>query len=199
CEVDVQERTYDPAANGSAWPEGVSLLGANMAVRVAEAARVGGLDECLGPGTAFGGGEEHDFAFRLMGLGVRMRSTPKSIVRHTYGARYGWRAVYAVKRSRLRGDGAVAAKGPLRSAPGGGLSVRDTLWEYLRAQLASVRIRGLPNACFRLFHLGMSYRECLRGYQLSLAQAGEAMTGVLVPRTDDAPRSATGPARRAIT
>jgi len=194
CQVDVRERTYEPVSISAKLTDNdfPLLLGANMAVRREDAERVG-FDECLGPGTAFGGGEEHDFAIRLMGIGVRMRSTPKASVQHTYGARYGWRAVYNVKRRRIYGDGAIAAKDQLRRLPSGGLSVDSAVWQFLKEQLSTVKILRLPNACLRLFHLGRSYRECLRGYQLSVPQPGEPMMGVLIPRADDAPRSTIGP------
>ena len=122
--IEPADVVYDPRRMQQP-PEGFGVLGANIAVRRTDAVHVGPFDECMGPGSFFQGGEEHDYVRRLAQLGVRMRSTPSSIVHHTYGVRYGWRAVYSHKRERIRGDGAVAAKGTLLEDPGGGRAIRD--------------------------------------------------------------------------
>ena len=122
--IEPADVVYDPLRMQQP-PEGFGVLGANIAVRRTDAVNVGPFDECMGPGSFFQGGEEHDYVKRLAQLGVRMRSTPSSIVHHTYGVRYGWRAVYSHKRERIRGDGAVAAKGTLLEDPGGGRAIRD--------------------------------------------------------------------------
>ena len=43
---------------------------------------VGGLDDRLGPGTPFPGGEDHDLCLRLLEAGVRIEYEPTAIVRH---------------------------------------------------------------------------------------------------------------------
>ena len=192
----VDDRLYDPSTDGETVPEGFGLLSANMAVRRHDALRVGGFDESIGAGTFFGGGEEHDLAFRLMRLGVRMRSTPASIVHHTGGYRYGPKTIYSHKRDRLRGDGAIAAKGFLRENPAGGGEVRRVVWDFLRAQLKTMRPTRLPNASLRVFHSVTAYVQCLRDYELHLGASGEPMTGVLA-RRQDSDRSRTRPAQRA--
>jgi hypothetical protein len=152
-----------------------------MAVRRAVAERVGIFDECLGPGSRFAGGEEHDYAERLARLGVKMRSTPAVVVRHSYGYRYGIRAVYANKSSRLRGDGGLAAKRTLLKTRAGELSVRKSVLAEARRQLTTINLTRLANNSFRLFHYLASYRECLVGYEISQAAGSDPATAVLTP------------------
>jgi glycosyltransferase involved in cell wall biosynthesis len=190
--IDVDDVLYDPAIDGAQAAENFGLLGANMAIRRSDVGKTGGYDECLGSGSAFDGGEEHDLVFRMAEAGVRMRSSPKVVVRHTYGWRYGLRAVWKVKRDRFRGNGAIAAKGLLAEKPEGGLRVRTVVIDHARAQLTTMGLRRLPFGFFRQFFYLPSYRKCLRNYALGLPQGKGMAYGVLVPRTD-ADRSRTSP------
>jgi glycosyltransferase involved in cell wall biosynthesis len=179
--ITPEDVVYDPAQTRDVRPPGFGLLGANMAVRRSVAERVGIFDECLGPGSQFAGGEEHDYADRLAQLGVKMRSTPAAVVRHSYGYRYGIRAVYGNKSSRLRGDGGLAAKRTLLRTRAGELSVRTSMIAEARRQLTTIRLTRLANNSFRLFHYLASYRECLVGYEISQAAGSGPATAVLTP------------------
>ena len=185
--IEPADVVYDPRRMQQP-PEGFGVLGANIAVRRTDAVHVGPFDECMGPGSFFQGGEEHDYVRRLAQLGVRMRSTPSSIVHHTYGVRYGWRAVYSHKRERIRGDGAVAAKGTLLEDPGGGRAIRDCVTAMARGQLKHLRLRRAVMTTFHFVHYVGSYRECLRNFALSSAAPVQA---VLMPRTDTGSRAVT--------
>jgi glycosyltransferase involved in cell wall biosynthesis len=187
--VEPADLIYDPLRMAEP-PEGFGVLGANIAVRRTDFVRTGPFDECMGPGSSFQGGEEHDYVTRLTRLGVRLRSTPASIVHHTFGARYGVRAVYAHKRERIRGDGAVAAKGTMLESPGGGRSVNGCVASFAKAQSRHWQLRRPIMTTFRLFHYLKSYRECLRGFALS---SSEPVQAVLVPRGGSASRSVTAP------
>jgi glycosyltransferase involved in cell wall biosynthesis len=189
--IEPDDVVFDPEQGDP--PPGFGLLGANMAVRRLDAQRVGSFDECMGPGSYFQGGEEHDYLSRLAALGVRAHSTPRSIVHHTYGVRYGVRAVYSHKRERIRGDGAVTAKGTLLGVPRGGRSVRGCVVELARVQLATISLRRLPLHAFRQYHFLMSYRECLRGFGIS---SDDRATAVLVRRPASATRATTSPLLR---
>ena len=57
-------------------------LGANMAVRRDAAASVGGWDPCIGPGTKFGSGDDHDLTARLLLKGYAVHFRPESEVVH---------------------------------------------------------------------------------------------------------------------
>jgi glycosyltransferase involved in cell wall biosynthesis len=174
---------WDPQELGTIPPPGFGLLGANMAVRREAAERVGIFDACLGPGSQFAGGEEHDYADRLAQLGVRMRSTPRPVVRHTYGYRYGFRAVYTNKSSRIRGDGGRAAKVTMMESRDREVSVGMSVIEQAKRQLSTVDVRRLANNSFRLFHYLTSYRECLLGYELCGPASRDPVTAVLTPLT----------------
>jgi glycosyltransferase involved in cell wall biosynthesis len=177
------EVVFVPGQSDQGPPAGFNLLGANMAVRRTEAEKVGLFDECLGAGSTFGGGEEHDLVSRLAQHGVQMRSSPRPVVRHSYGYRYGIRSVYSHRRDLLRGDGAIAGKRTLMmKAPGVELSVRDNVLREARAQLGTIRLRRLPNNVFRLFYYLTSYRECLVGYELSDSALADPATAILQPR-----------------
>jgi len=179
--IEPKDVVFDPGSLAATFPPGFALLGANLAVRRTDAERVGPFDECLGPGTQFAGAEEHDYASRLAQLGVRMRSTPLSVVEHTFGYWYGIRAVYATKRRHIRGDGGLAGKRTLLTIPAGTLSVRRCVLEEARQQLQTIKPWRLPNNFFRLFHYLTSYRECLIGYEVPDSARADPATAVLRP------------------
>jgi glycosyltransferase involved in cell wall biosynthesis len=190
-QFEPEDVVFDPEQSNEVPPPGFGLLGANIAVRRADANRVGTFDEFLGAGSKFGGGEEHDYASRLVRLGVRMRSTPRSVVRHTYGYRVGIRAVYLNKRSRIRGDGALAAKRTLLATVPDELSVRRSVLNEAARQLSTIKLTRLPNNSFRLFHYLTSYRECLLGYDLRDPGRQDQATAVLTPLAEARVRSWT--------
>ena len=188
--ITPEDVVFDPAQAGRMPPPGFGLLGANMAVRRSVAGRVGIFDECLGAGSQFGGGEEHDYANRLAQLGVRMRSTPRAVVRHTYGYRYGVRAVYANKSARLRGDGGLSGKRTLLATRAGELSIRKSVLDEAMRQMTTVSLKRLANNSFRLFHYLTSYRECLIGYEVCTSAGQDPATAVLTPLTGARPKHA---------
>jgi glycosyltransferase involved in cell wall biosynthesis len=173
---------FDPV-HGDSWPPGFKFIGANMAVRRRCAARIGPFDECLGPPSEFVGCEDYDYVARLADLGVRMRSTPGCVVFHTYGYRYGIRAVYKLKRERMGSLGAFAAKRALLDTPAGELSVRKSMLDEARRQVATFNVKRLPNNAVRLFYHLRSYRDCLNGYDLSESARKDPVTAVLRPVT----------------
>lgn len=80
----------------------------NMALHRNACERVGGFDERLGPGTRFPGGEDNEFAFRLLEAGYRIECVPEAVLHHR-----AWRSPqeYTTLRWRYgRGQGAFLAK-----------------------------------------------------------------------------------------
>jgi GT2 family glycosyltransferase len=80
----------------------------NMAMFRQAVERAGGFDERIGPGTAYPGGEDHDFEFRLRAAGYRIVYAPEAVLYHR-----AWRAAdeYLPLRWRYgRGQGAYYAK-----------------------------------------------------------------------------------------
>lgn len=163
----------------SVAPDGWGLAGANMAVRRSAQQQVGEFDEYLGAGARFAGSEETDYALRLESLGVTMVSTPRSIVRHTHGHRYGIRAIYRLKRNYARGYGALAAKMTLLADP------RGSEWMHTMSEAVMRRptLRGvasLPSSLLRLWHFRRAYRTCRREYTVD--PTDDPVTAVLRPR-----------------
>ena len=114
-----------------------------------------------------------------------MVTTPKSVVHHTFGFRYGVRAVYAHKRNYARGNGALAAKLTLAGDPRG----REWLGRELRlATIEPVRARNLhhiPVAMLRCFYFVRAYRKCRRGYRVSPEGPAGQVRGTLRPVESD--------------
>lgn len=83
-------------------------IGACMALRRAAWAELGGFDEMLGPGGAFPGGDEGDFAIRALAAGWCVLETPQVWVEH-----HGFRTLdqaYDCIGTYARGTGAMMAK-----------------------------------------------------------------------------------------
>jgi glycosyltransferase involved in cell wall biosynthesis len=185
CPTIVPKDVLWDSATVAIPPDGFGVLGANIAVRRTATERVGLFDECLGPGSRFQGGEEHDYVHRLTLLGARMQSTPKPVVHHTYGYRYGVREYYRHKRERLRGDGGLGGKAALLRAGGACSAPHRAVYDAGVSQLRTITLRRLPNAVFRLFHYLKSYSECVRG--CVLREADNPIRAVLEPRAHSHP------------
>ena len=157
---------YDPVRDGRRAPDGWDWLSANVAFLRGEMDRVGLFDERLGPGTTFPVCDDTDLKLRFERAGVRMRSTPRAVVRHTHGWRYGLRTVLRHQRNYARGNGAMAAKLTLMGDPRGaewlGEMRDDCLRRWYRRRDPVQLPAGLRR--WRYFHAG--YEECLRGYRV---------------------------------
>ena len=173
-----REAAYDPRVPD---PSGVQLIGANFAVRRSTAERVGPFDEVLGAGAHFAAGEDTDYLLRAAACGICMRTTPRARVRHTFGWRYGVRAVMGHQAALARGNGALAAKLTLAGDPGGERALEDIRRLARRDWLERRRPIALPAGIRRLRHFVAGYRECLSGYRLD-------SRNVLVPSAESSPR-----------
>jgi len=155
---------YDPVASNRHAPPGWGAVGANFAVRREVAARIGEFDEHLGAGARFAAAEETDYMLRAESLGVRMVSTPKVIISHTHGYRYGWRAVYRHRRAYARGNGAVAAKHSLLQDDRGVSWLRHEVRTATIEPIRTVKPHLLPVRLLRLAFFMSAYRTCMREY-----------------------------------
>jgi hypothetical protein len=155
------EAVYDPVAMRSA-PTGFDWIGCNLALRRSVETCVGGFDEFLGPGTAFPAAEDVDYKLRLEALGVVVRSTPRAVVWHSSGWRYGWRALTRHQKHYARGNGGLAGKLSLLGDARG----RQWLQGMRRMYTRDVRRNPLriPPAVRGYRHYAAAYRECLAGY-----------------------------------
>jgi GT2 family glycosyltransferase len=166
---------HDPSVTPPPAPAGFSCVGGNLALSRDAAVRVGRFDELLGAGARFLSGEDIDYVHRLEDAGIKMLSTPRSIVWHTYGRRYGWRQLARYWYGQGMGHGAIAAKLTLRGDPRGSEEVRRLVGihpaQWLRdgesGRLPSPRDLQLGRLLSDPVRLGSAlttYRRCLRDY-----------------------------------
>lgn len=98
----------EPAVYHTPRPVFDILYPLNMAMHRSIPERVGGFDERIGPGTPFPGGEDNEFAYRVLRSGIRIRYVPAAALYHR-----AWRRLdefNALRWSYGRGQGAFLAK-----------------------------------------------------------------------------------------
>ncbi len=174
-EVQPAEVVYDAGLTPPPAPRGFSCVSANFAMTRKATQRVGRFDELLGPGARFLSGEDIDYVHRLEGAGVKMMCTPRSVVSHTYGRRYGWGQMMRYWQGQGTGHGAISAKLTLRGDPRGSDEIRGwiskhpTQWLGIRSRSripkpGDVDIGRLLSDSVRLASAVTTYRRCLREY-----------------------------------
>jgi glycosyltransferase involved in cell wall biosynthesis len=169
------EVRYDPVADRGRPPAGFQLMGANLVFRRRAAEIIGEFDEFLGPGARFPVADDIDFMRRAERLHVPMVTTPRAVVHHTYGWRYGARAVWHLQRNYARGNGALAAKLTMVGDPRGHQSIREMRQLTATDWLERRRPIALPAGVRRYAHFASGYRECLADFCVD-------SRGILQPR-----------------
>jgi GT2 family glycosyltransferase len=162
---DPAEVVYDPGLTGRKPPEGWGWIGANFAIRRHIFLSLGSFDEHLGPGTRFPVAEDTDLLFRLEDAGIRMLSTPRPVVYHTYGARCGLRNRLRHSRNYAAGNAGLAGKLTLAQ------DQRGPEWyswakKEPRVALRKARLPAAAAALYRYYQFRQAYRACLAGYVL---------------------------------
>lgn len=175
------EALYDPLASGRKPPRGWDWVGGNFALRRSIAERVGPFDEYLGAGAVFPAGEETDYKLRLEALGIKMRATPRSVIYHTYGHRYGLRALLRHSRNYARGNAGLAGKLTLMGDPRGREWLEQTKRACTQSWLKRRQPQRLPANLLRLWHYQQAYKRCLQHYHI------DPTHGVLAPNTSSPP------------
>jgi glycosyltransferase involved in cell wall biosynthesis len=159
------EALYDPGARPQQPPQGWDWIGANFAIRAATAKRVGEWDPELGAGSTFPAGEDTDYKLRMEALGIRMLSTPRSVIVHSSGTRSAKAALRSQSNYQL-GNGALAAKQTLSGDPRGERWRRDTRRSAVRGWVSARRPDRLPVDLRRALLFERGYRACLRRYSV---------------------------------
>jgi len=160
--VSPSESLYDPVADHGRPPDRWDWIGANFAVRRSVADSLGRFDECLGAGAVFPAAEDTDYKLRLEAAGVRMLTTPRAAVVHTYGVRKGW-AMFRSQRNYATGNGGMAGKLTLLGDRRGEEWMKDMRAACLKEGLAAHRVaRGLR----RLHYFSAGYERCIHGYRV---------------------------------
>ena len=164
--VDPPETLYDPTLTPNKPPEGWKFVTANCAVRRDIALCAGPFDIYLGTGGHFCAGEDPDWGMRLERMRVKMYATPRAVVYHTYGIRYGLRAVIRMSQAYARGNGALAGKLTLMGDPRGREWLCATRRECTRDILLELRLHRLPFALNRLRVFEAAYQECITNFRV---------------------------------
>ena len=157
---------YDPALTPNRPPAGWTFVTANCAARREVACDSGPFDPYLGTGGHFKAGEDTDWGMRLERAKVIMVSTPDSVVHHTYGIRYGLRAVLRMSQAYARGNGAVAGKLTLLGDARGAEWLKQTQHECTTGALHPARLHRLPFTLNRLRHFQAAYEECVTRFRV---------------------------------
>jgi glycosyltransferase involved in cell wall biosynthesis len=171
------EALYDPIASGRKPPAGWDWVTANVAFRPDVLRRAGPFDECFGPGALFRVATDTEYKLRLEALGVRMRSTPRAVVLHTYGCRYGIGAVLQRSIDYSWGHGALSGKLTLLGDPRGREWLESKRRECTSGWIRPFRPDRLPLSLLQLWHFTRGYQRCVDGFRV------DAGRGVLVPNT----------------
>lgn len=166
--LSAAEAVYDPAANPQRPPRDWDWIGANFAIRADVAARVGAWDAELGAGSTFPAGEDTDYKLRMEALGIRMLTTPRSIIVHAAGTRSAGAALRSQRNYQL-GNGALAAKQTLSGDPRGELWRLQTRRRAASDWLTTRRVHRLPVGVLRAVWFEIGYRRCLRHYEVGAA------------------------------
>jgi glycosyltransferase involved in cell wall biosynthesis len=182
--VSPAEVVYDPLLTPQRPPVGWDWIGANFAIRTEVAVRVGPWDESFGGGTVFPAAEDTDYKLRLEGLGIRMLSTPRSVVFHSSGTRVG-RAALRCQRNYDLGNGAMCAKQTMTGDTRGARYLRSARRSALTDWARRLRPYRLPQDLRRSFWREVGYRRCLRNYEVDavglLRRRGDAPDPALAP------------------
>ncbi|HVB77914.1 MAG TPA: glycosyltransferase [Candidatus Nitrosotalea sp.] len=165
--VTPSEALYEPGGDRLQPPPGWDWIGANFAIRREVALRIGSFDQCLGAGADFPAGEDTDYKLRLESSGIRMLSTPRSVVVHSAGVRRGMLAWHS-QANYAAGNGAVAAKLTLMNDARGEQWLEETRSAVRGAGLRDP-VRILPGARYARYarKFEAAYRRCLNTYRVS--------------------------------
>jgi Glycosyltransferase like family 2 len=175
------EFLYHSDTGLAAAPNGAGVVGGNFAMRRALLGSIGPFDEVLGVGAEFPAAADSDYFLRVLAHGGTVLCTPRAVVHHSDGWRYGYRTVLRHQRQRGMANGALAAKLTMAGDPGG----RQELHELLAGFQSDLFHLKRPRGIWYLPNFVLGYRRCMRHYEVD-------STGLLRRRDTDAPKAAAG-------
>lgn len=108
--AQVKEIFYKPSESGWEAPHGFYVIGANLSMRRSVFEQVGPFDPSLGAGTRYGSCEDVDYVLRCELADVGILSSPRLVIRHTYGRRYGLVSCLKHHKNYAYGRGALIVK-----------------------------------------------------------------------------------------
>lgn len=163
--VSPHEVVYEPEKMGRKPPRGWCWISCNVAIKREVALGIGKWDEHLGPGTEFPAADDTDYLLRAEALNIKMATTPKAIVCHTYGYRYNQQLIKHIKNYNY-GNGGLAGKLSLMGDPRGvawlSKNRDDRLFSWLWPPRPDKGLRGL----FAWRQFSAAYEQCIRNYRV---------------------------------
>jgi glycosyltransferase involved in cell wall biosynthesis len=175
------EYLFDSDTSREAAPADAGIVGGNFAVRRELVGSVGLFDEALGVGGDFPASEDSDYFLRVLAAGGAVLCTPRAVVHHSDGWRFGYRTVLRHQRQRALGNGALAAKRAMVGDKDGRQELRDMLGRF---QSDLLRLQK-PQGIWYLPSFLQGYRRCIRHYTVDRA-------GLLRHRRADAVEAVVG-------
>lgn len=160
------EALYDSKAMPLQVPPGWNWIGGNVGIRRSVIEKEGLFDENLGPGSDFPCAEDTDYKLRLEGLGSKMLSSPRVVVYHTHGYRYGLKAMRKNAYNYAYGNGGLAGKLTLMGDPRGKEWKQHIKQQSLFGWLRPFRPHRLLIGLMRWENYQAAYNYCLREYEI---------------------------------
>ena len=163
--VTPSESIYDPKILDRP-PDGWNWLTCNVGLRRQIIEKIGPYDDYLGAGSIFPAAEDTDYLLRLESAGIKMGSTPRLVVNHTYGYRYGLNQFLKHQYNYSYGNGGLAAKQTLAGDPRGEEWYRYDLRMRLTSWLKPLRPDRLVRGLYGWSIFNSAYQRCLQDFKV---------------------------------
>ena len=163
--VEPSEKVYDPGIMESP-PDGWNLISCNLGLRKDVFKVIGYYDDYLGPGSVFPAADDTDLLLRMEAAGIKMGSTPRMVVNHTYGYRYGLKNFMKHQYNYSYGNGGLAAKRTLAGDPRGEEWYRYNRKMRLTSWLKPFRPDQFVRGMYGWGIFNSAYQRCLNNFRV---------------------------------
>ncbi len=177
--VTPSESVYDPQQMGYTPPAGWEWISCNVAMTRSAAEAIGPWDAYLGPGTEFPAADDSDYLLRAEALNIKMATTPKAVVCHTFGYRYN-QQLWKHARNYAYANGGLAAKLTLMGDIRGEKWFAGTRNERLNGWKRPFRPQRIFSGFIGWRFFSSGYASCLRHYRAHANLLQPFTEGVLV-------------------
>lgn len=163
--VEPSEKIYDPATMDRT-PDGWNWIGCNFGIRKYLFEIIGYYDDYLGAGSVFPAADDTDLMLRIEAAGIKMGSTPRLVVNHTYGYRYGLKQFMRHQHNYSYANGGLAAKLTLAGDPRGEEWYRYDHEKRLTSWLKPLRPDRLVRGLYGWMIFNSAYQRCLSEFRV---------------------------------
>jgi len=163
--VSPTETIYEPEKMGYTPPTGWDWISCNVALRRDVAEKIGPWDDFLGPGTEFPAADDTDYLLRAEALNIKMATTPKALVTHTFGYRYNQQLLKHLRNYSIA-NGGLAGKLTLMGDIRGESWLNATKRERLTGWLKPFRPHRFFRSLTGWLLFSKAYDYCLMKYQV---------------------------------